>query len=101
MAGLFPAVKTLTPDDQITGTIKGSGGGNPVSLERGQSGDDFKNGPRRVLALHPPIHHRRQGVDQISPHFLSAFIRSEQIRIKRRRSEERRVGKECRSRWSP
>src|SRR3712207_9527136 len=33
--------------------------------------------------------------------FLKAFFERDDIVLRMRRSEERRVGKECRSRWSP
>ena len=37
--------------------------------------------------------------DQATEYF--GFARSEFIQVDAERSEERRVGKECRSRWSP
>ena len=39
-------------------------------------------------------------IDYKDPEFLKKFL-NEQGKILPRRSEERRVGKECRSRWSP
>src|SRR5258708_39972516 len=48
-----------------------------------------------------------ENIDTTSPggklifHFMGALAEFERDLIRERRSEERRVGKECRSRWSP
>ena len=47
----------------------------------------------------------RRGLDALSGSVVEEFVACQQERARRRRSEERRVGKECtiqcRSRWSP
>src|ERR1039458_3898775 len=41
-------------------------------------------------------------LERISPHgFIRSSPEAELPKVRERRSEERRVGKECRSRWSP
>ena len=43
----------------------------------------------------------RQALEEIRPLRLQEFIRWQEKEMALLRSEERRVGKECRSRWSP
>src|SRR5712664_3686450 len=45
--------------------------------------------------------HELYGVDPGYPWVLGSLVTSDWMSIARQRSEERRVGKECRSRWSP
>src|SRR5256885_8791091 len=47
--------------------------------------------------------HRQRGLGAVQPEALGAARRvsGAVLRVQARRSEERRVGKECRSRWSP
>src|SRR2546426_4235170 len=71
----------------------------PISLSK------FGGRPDAGLADASPIHlydleHRAAHRDPI-PDVGQAAERTEQQATDRRRSEERRVGKECRSRWSP
>ena len=46
-------------------------------------------------------HYNQRQVDQIVKAMTDAGIRESERLAKMARSEERRVGKECRSRWSP
>ena len=48
------------------------------------------------------VEHRQQGriKTEVGGQLFAKFVKNE-VRVIRARSEERRVGKECRSRWSP
>src|SRR3546814_1898805 len=74
------------------------------------SSDLLCSGPHRVL-LTAPINERsrrwgtRSAIESAHPHRSVTFVRGQAEIIDVKRSEERRVGKECvstcRSRWSP
>src|SRR2546426_5534943 len=53
---------------------------------------------RREFAVWHPCHRRRTLQDCMTPR---AVIADDEALMREQRSEERRVGKECRSRWSP
>ena len=57
-----------------------------ISQEDGQPPNTFVDGRNALFLLYAAIHAKAQGIRTL-------YTRS--------RSEERRVGKECRSRWSP
>src|SRR5438874_13767106 len=56
----------------------------------------YRDAGGRMVPL--DVRHRRAGVE-LAAHAASAGCRAH--RLRHPRSEERRVGKECRSRWSP
>ena len=56
--------------------------------------------PKRSFRRRLPPIQSGDRIDYKNMSLISRFI-SEQGKILSRRSEERRVGKECRSRWSP
>src|SRR2546430_8916287 len=51
-----------------------------------------------VFSIEPK---RRRHLFEIADHIIGLFFRRAIIALRCARSEERRVGKECRSRWSP
>src|SRR2546427_11748581 len=57
------------------------------------------HGPRQVSHLVGGVAPRRGQID--GPHQVGARAATDRRRGAAQRSEERRVGKECRSRWSP
>src|SRR3712207_9085883 len=95
----------------------------PVSLGKGSKGDKKQTGPPQMQTLLPSQGNhqlnaktaQQLGVDVCKAH-IGQGVRSPKIQsthtsprekeqadenLGQRRSEERRVGKECRSRWSP
>src|SRR3712207_8100688 len=55
-----------------------------------------------VAAIRQGIEEGRiAGGDRVTERFLAGRLRTSRAQVKTARSEERRVGKECRSRWSP
>src|SRR5260370_42585963 len=59
-------------------------------IERGNFREDLFYRLNVIPFYVPPLRERIEDVPLLADHFLKEF-----------RSEERRVGKECRSRWSP
>ena len=49
----------------------------------------------------PPEKKQKSPLEEMDPSIRPGGVFMVQLLMKERRSEERRVGKECRSRWSP
>src|SRR3989449_9314278 len=64
--------------------------------------DELTETARRGAALaHQLLGFSRHKTLDLQPLSLTEYVREILDRLRRERSEERRVGKECRSRWSP
>src|SRR2546422_7668844 len=64
---------------------------------RGERVVDFQRSNLHVVNYSVPVR-RRMSLEHLRPHLFTLPERADWIPY---RSEERRVGKECRSRWSP
>src|SRR5260370_16993568 len=80
----------------------------PISADRGTAGlgrDVRPIQPRLDLVLPRIGKLSASGGEELDPVVLEGIVRGRQhdaaVGVERPRSEERRVGKECRSRWSP
>src|SRR5256885_13823758 len=67
----------------------------PICFKTGYVGSRFPIPNRMTLFIHSVLGEHTAQID------LPGFGRAVSAHVHNRRSEERRVGKECRSRWSP
>src|SRR2546422_4599786 len=69
---------------------------------RGAQQPEPPQGSEAALPPQPPVASPRFLIDRLAAGISFGWLSSESLRyLARIRSEERRVGKECRSRWSP